>query len=207
MTDYTPRTGSVAFRALEQLEACGPCEENLLASTIDTDVHTLKSSSTLAMANKAMRRYVGADGKWFYESLRVQAKGEKAADATQVEPAASGLPSAAIGMDPAVVLATAAGADLAKAAAQAETEETVSVHPVAAETHSFTIPELARARTEPAETAMPAEPGRHLEYALWNSGRLSIEIGEIKFDFNPSETRRLFDYLDTMLGVDRSSAS
>jgi len=204
MTDYTPRTGSVASRALEQIEACGPCEENVLAATLDPDVHPLKSSCTLAIANKAMRRYVGADGQWLYEPLPF----------ARQPAAASGLPSAAIGMDPAVVLAAEAGADLAAAAAEVDGANTT--HRVTAQIHTLTIPEVTdlmiertlKVDGEPlgkSEVAPAIE--RPFAFALWSDGRLWLEIDSVEHKLSPDETKRLFDYLDRLLGVERPAAS
>lgn len=227
MTNYQPRVGSVAYRAFAYLEEHGPTEEHALADAIDCDFHTLEPSVWLALQGDAMRRYkVGEEFR--YESLRpgkpalADAPSPQELDAQDVQRFDAASSGSATGVrasqlawpDPFAVVAGQLGTTTPPAAEPEAAPADITDTAEARERQSPKLLESLSATGENPKAPVPVpsfgrraddEP-RHFEHALWSDGRLSLEVGDVEVTLTPGETRKLFDYLDKMMGVDRGAA-
>lgn len=230
MTNYQPRIGSVAYRAFAYLEEHGPTEEHALADAIDCDFHTLKPSVSLALQGDAMRRYkVGEEFR--YESLRpakpalADAPTPQELDAQDVQRIDAASSASATG----VRASQAAWPDpFAAVAGQLGYAAPAPIEPEPPEAPAADITDTIEARDRqspklleslsatgenptapvpvPSTGRRAADEPRRFEHALWSDGRVSLEIGHVEVTLTPGETRKLFDYLDKMMGVERGAA-
>lgn len=171
MSDYAPRPGSVAYRAIGWLEAQAHGAEftsSQIAEALGIDTAAVAASLNTAVVGGTLyrrqrdRQYPRAPVYWSLVDHEAEKAAHKAATtaAFQIMPPASTPPAAAPAPD-------------------------VPPAPV----------ERRATRTKPA-AAIPAAaaPTTELRCALWSTGELHLARGEVTVILTPSEARTLVDY-------------
>lgn len=234
MNQYTPRPGSVAERALHELQARGARSGSDLSDAIDVETTTLAPCLKAAIDHGLLRRDQ-RNGVWWYDlgdgtappPAAEAAKADQRAsvvwpqvDGSQKPDGAAAIPRAKAGRNkPKFTPKTATDLDdaLAQIDAAQIPEGREAQHVLKAEgdgpdatdraTPAMTSPRVgAMGASQPADAGAPAES---IRIALWSDGQLHVRRpGGHLVVFQREETRLIVAYLDSIaLDAVREEAS